>query len=61
MDEITAGIIKGVIKAGVDIWAQRTGKPPGWKPTAEDWDTLEDLPEIEALKQRGRDRVAGQS
>lgn len=57
MDEITKGIIVGIIKSAVQIWADRTGKPPGWTPTAEEWDELGELPEIEAIKKAAQERL----
>lgn len=52
LDPVTKQIVLGIINAAVTIWAQRTGRPPGWIPTPEEWDELGELPTVAELKAR---------
>lgn len=36
MDPTQAAIIAGVIRGGLELWANHSGKPSGWQPTAEE-------------------------
>ncbi len=36
MDANTAAIIASIIRGGFELWANHSGRPPGWQPTAEE-------------------------
>ena len=52
MDAATALALKLGLEALIAIWANRANKPPGWKPTAEDWAALD--AEVEAATPEAR-------
>ena len=54
------GLIITAINVGIQLWAEHTGKPEGWKPTPQDLaDILAqvDAATPEAEKQAARDRL----
>lgn len=36
MDATTASLIAAAIRATIELWANHSGKPSGWQPTAEE-------------------------
>jgi hypothetical protein len=52
MDELTKQIVVGIINAAIAVWAARTGKPPGWRPSPDEWSELAKLPTLEEIKAR---------
>jgi hypothetical protein len=54
MDPLTRSIVLAFINAAISIWQSRMSKPPGWRPTAEEWQELAKLPTLEEIKAKGR-------
>jgi len=56
MNAATAIAIKLGIDALIQIWATHANKPPGWKPTSDDW--LELDRDVEAATPEARFKLA---
>lgn len=41
MDPATAALVATGINALLQVWANHKNKPPGWKPSPEDWSEIE--------------------
>lgn len=60
MDPITATLAANAILALLQIWAQHSGKPAGWKPGVADWAELEAWASRtpEQIKHEARERLS---